>query len=170
LYEKVPFFNPFHHFLRVVIVAKNETELEKWSGYVESRLRQLIKVFEQSFYGVHLRPLPGWIDFSYEDEVRDLEAQAGLAEGEDAVSKKMSWPFAGQVFFGLSFPKELYEKGSNVEMRDAVCKFVDIVEGQRPQDGTLLAGSCDMMITHCRRSDLPASIRSKYPELAELNA
>ena len=54
-FKEIEFFSIYSTFLQVDILATNETDFKNWEGFVESRLRFLIKNFED-FPQVQLRP------------------------------------------------------------------------------------------------------------------
>lgn len=43
LWEPIPFFDRFKHFLQVEVTAANKEDFEKWEGWVGSRMRLLIR-------------------------------------------------------------------------------------------------------------------------------
>ena len=43
LWQPVPFFQMYKHYLQVTIVARNEGDFKKWEGWVHSRLRMLVR-------------------------------------------------------------------------------------------------------------------------------
>ncbi|THU69758.1 hypothetical protein C4D60_Mb08t17790 [Musa balbisiana] len=63
LFEPYPFFEAYKHYLEIDITAENESDLRKWKGWVESRLRTLtLKIERHTFGMLHCHPCPR--DFS----------------------------------------------------------------------------------------------------------
>ncbi|URE35871.1 Poly(A) polymerase predicted RNA binding domain [Musa troglodytarum] len=63
LFEPYPFFEAYKHYLEIDITADNESDLRKWKGWVESRLRTLtLKIEKHTFGMLHCHPCPR--DFS----------------------------------------------------------------------------------------------------------
>lgn len=79
VYKKLPFFTQYRHFLHIEVLAKSPQTFTKWIGWIESKLRQLVKHLEQS---VKTRPWPDHLEF-----------------------KDPTWPHATAVFMGLDIPK-----------------------------------------------------------------
>jgi len=48
LFEKIDFFNEYRHFIVIIISANNEENFQFWKGHVESKIRKLIKFFDQN--------------------------------------------------------------------------------------------------------------------------
>ncbi|CAL9108069.1 unnamed protein product [Musa acuminata subsp. burmannicoides] len=63
LFEPYPFFEAYKNYLEIDITADNESDLRKWKGWVESRLRTLtLKIERHTFGMLHCHPCPR--DFS----------------------------------------------------------------------------------------------------------
>ena len=46
LFKKFPFFKAYKHFIQIQILSENKEIHEKWSGFVESRLKFLLRNLE----------------------------------------------------------------------------------------------------------------------------
>eukprot|EP00933_Yihiella_yeosuensis_P039704 TRINITY_DN3381_c4_g1_i1.p1 TRINITY_DN3381_c4_g1~~TRINITY_DN3381_c4_g1_i1.p1 ORF type:complete len:647 (+),score=126.73 TRINITY_DN3381_c4_g1_i1:76-2016(+) len=98
VYRPLPFFAQHRHYLHIEILAKSAPVFTKWSGWIESKLRFLVKQLEQ-IPGVQVRPWPNHLEFEDSD-----------------------WPQALAVFMGLTTPK----KGS-IDLTKPVTTFVEII-------------------------------------------
>ncbi|KAJ8476099.1 hypothetical protein OPV22_019826 [Ensete ventricosum] len=59
LFEPYPFFEAYKHYLEIDISAENESDLRKWKGWVESRLRTLtLKIERHTFGMLQCHPCP----------------------------------------------------------------------------------------------------------------
>ncbi|CAK0802942.1 unnamed protein product, partial [Prorocentrum cordatum] len=127
VYKPLPFFSTYKVFLHIEILARSKPLFSKWRGWIESKLRHLVKHME-NIPSVSVRPWPNHVDF------------------EDA-----EWPYATAVFMGMTVPK----KGSHqtIDLRGPVTKFVEIIHSW--QGHGEYAGQCDMNVRHVLRRDLP---------------
>eukprot|EP00971_Amphidinium_carterae_P310221 6164692-Amphidinium_carterae.1 len=78
VYKPLPFFTQHKHFLHMEVFARSMQVFTKWTGWVESKLRHLVKQLEQ-LPEVQVRPLADQIKF-----------------------QDKAWPFAIATFFGLT--------------------------------------------------------------------
>lgn len=109
-FNEIDFFNYYSCYLQIDIVSRNEEDHKKWQGFVESRLRFLIKFLEE-IKQIKVHPYPN--DHSLTDN---------------------QFEFDSTYFFGLEFqePQKLDENFSKViekdgmrpiNLRDSIVKF-----------------------------------------------
>jgi len=98
LYRPLPFFSMHRQYLLVEVLAKSPVMFTKWMGWVESKLRHLVKNLERIPI-VQVRPWPHYLAF------------------EDP-----EWPHATSSFMGLTIPKQ-----HTVDIRQPVTQFVEII-------------------------------------------
>jgi len=77
VYKPLPFFTMHRHFLHFEVVARSEQVFTKWTGWIESKLRHLVRQLEM-MPAVQVRPLADPIKF-----------------------KDAEWQFSQAMFFGL---------------------------------------------------------------------
>lgn len=109
LFEKIDFFKLYKGYVQIDIVSTNESDFKKWLGFVESKLKRLIKHFEDVSQ-IQFHPFP-----------QDFEI---LVE---------KFKFSKTFFFGMKFldPNILYsedtmnkEQYMKLNLREAVIKFI----------------------------------------------
>jgi poly(A) polymerase len=101
-----PYFQQFRHFLWLEIVAKTEEVYQKFSGWVESKLRILTKQLE-SVGGMIIHPNP---------------EQYSL-RGSDP-----EWPLGCGMFIAMAFFKDQGAFiGQTIDLRPALSQFVDVI-------------------------------------------
>jgi len=131
VFRPVPFFSQHKNYLHIEVLAKTMQVFTKWSGWIESKLRHLVKQLEQ-IPAVEVRPWPNHISF------------------EDP-----NWPHALGMFMGLTISKRAVhgQKGHTVDLRAPVTHFVEIINSwpDREQHRDLF----DMRVRHVYRRDLP---------------
>eukprot|EP00418_Pyrodinium_bahamense_P043541 CAMPEP_0179207944 /NCGR_PEP_ID=MMETSP0796-20121207/103698_1 /TAXON_ID=73915 /ORGANISM="Pyrodinium bahamense, Strain pbaha01" /LENGTH=495 /DNA_ID=CAMNT_0020912885 /DNA_START=312 /DNA_END=1797 /DNA_ORIENTATION=- len=122
VYRPFPFFSLFRNYLHIEVLAKSQMVFTKWMGWIESKLRHLVKHLE-SIPSVQVRPWPNHLSFQDPD-----------------------WPYASAVFMGLTIAKKAVhgQKGNTVNLRQQVAQFVEIINGwhERPEH----AGECEMRV------------------------
>jgi len=107
MYAPFPYFERSRHFLHLEILARTDEVYQKFSGWVESKLRILTKSLEAlEAKGLVIRPIP---------EQYDLR-------GSDP-----EWPCGCGMFIALTFLKGAAVKGQEVDLRPALSQFVDVV-------------------------------------------
>jgi len=128
-FNEIDFFSYYSCFMQIDILSKNEEDHKKWKGFVESRLRILIK-FLEDVKQIKIHPYPK--DYSLLDS---------------------NWKFDSTFFFGVEFvdPQKLdenylkyFDKESlrNVPLRDPVIKFCNnICEISTMRVGTSLGAA-----------------------------
>lgn len=98
VYKSATFFSDHRSYLKIEVLSKTPQVFTKWLGWIESKLRHLVKQLEQNPY-VQVRPWPNHTAF------QDNE-----------------WPHATAVFMGLTITPK-----TPVELRQPVTKFVEII-------------------------------------------
>jgi poly(A) polymerase Pap1 len=63
LFKKFPFFKAYQHFLEFQILAKDEESYKSWTGFAQTKIKQLIKqltIFDEKINGdcLELRTFP----------------------------------------------------------------------------------------------------------------
>ncbi|CAE8581994.1 unnamed protein product, partial [Polarella glacialis] len=134
VYRPLPFYSMHKHYLHIEVLAKSQQVFTKWSGWIESKLRHLVKHLEQ-IPSVQVRPWPNHLAF------------------EDP-----EWPVAQAVFMGLTISKKDIHgrQGHSVDLRQPVTHFVEIINSwsDKPQH----EGQCEMRVRHVARRDLPSYV------------
>lgn len=140
VYRPLPFFTEHRHYLHIEVLSKSAQAFTKWSGWIESKLRHLVKQLEQIPL-VSVRPWPNHISF------------------EDP-----EWPHAMAIFMGLTIGKrEVHgRQGHTVDLRQPVTQFVEIINSW--PNRAEFAGMSDMRVKHVSRRDLPDYV----PEASKL--
>lgn len=108
-FNEIDFFSYYSCYMQIDIVSKNEEDHKKWQGFVESRLRFLIK-FLEDIKQIKLHPFPK--DYSLTDSAYDYDST---------------------YFFGIEFidPIKVDDFNRNLErdinkqinLRDSIIKF-----------------------------------------------
>jgi poly(A) polymerase len=128
VYRPVPFFSQFRLYLQIEVLAKNPTVFTKWFGWIESKLRHLVKQIEQIPH-IQVRPWPNHLSF------QDPE-----------------WPHGTAVFMGLSLSK----KGPSLDLRPTVKPWIEMINAWH--DMQQHTGLCEMRVRHVNRRDLPSYV------------
>eukprot|EP00930_Biecheleria_cincta_P083644 TRINITY_DN73178_c0_g1_i1.p1 TRINITY_DN73178_c0_g1~~TRINITY_DN73178_c0_g1_i1.p1 ORF type:complete len:640 (+),score=86.99 TRINITY_DN73178_c0_g1_i1:29-1948(+) len=132
VYKPLPFFSQHKHYLHIEVLAKSAQVHTKWSGWIESKLRQLVKNLEQ-IPTVQVRPWPNHLAF------------------EDS-----EWPHALAMFIGLTISKVGGRQGHSVDLRKPVTHFVEIINSW--PDKAQHANQHEMRIRDVSRRDLPSYV------------
>jgi len=96
VYNQLPFFTQYRHFICIEVLAKSKPTFTKWIGWIESQLRRLVKHLE-GVSSIKVRPWPDHLEF-----------------------KDATWPHAKAVFMALEIPKN-----RTVDLREPVTKFAE---------------------------------------------
>ncbi|CAK8994892.1 unnamed protein product [Durusdinium trenchii] len=138
VYAPFPFFQEFKHFLMIEILAKSEDVYNKFSGWVESKLRILVMQLEV-VNGMRIHPNPLQYDL--------LES-----DGE--------WPFGCDMFLGLSFTPEAGAHASlQIDLRPALTSFMEVILTWTERDAHL--GQFRLRLRRLAASDLPYAADSQ---------
>eukprot|EP01053_Blabericola_migrator_P000217 Blabericola_migrator_1__216@NODE_1057_length_5570_cov_23_138288_g727_i0_p4_GENE_NODE_1057_length_5570_cov_23_138288_g727_i0NODE_1057_length_5570_cov_23_138288_g727_i0_p4_ORF_typecomplete_len303_score49_12PAP_RNAbind/PF04926_15/4e23PAP_central/PF04928_17/2e21_NODE_1057_length_5570_cov_23_138288_g727_i032504158 len=140
--EKFDFFHSSKHFLALSIMAKGDQVFRRWLGWIESKLRFLIKQLE-SMEVVKIRPWPKRYDY-----------------------KDPEWEFASSLFISLDFSSKDPAKGANgtngtnghfgprlIDFRQCIAEFMNMVNswGERDKHGDYV----NLRLQYLKRSQLP---------------
>jgi len=113
VYEVPDFFNKHPHFLWIEVLAQTQEAYLKFSGWVESKLRILIKQLE-AIKTMIIHPNPEQFDLRGTDE---------------------EWSFGCGMFIGLAFFKDQGAfAGQNVDLRPALSSFVEVINQWAEKD------------------------------------
>lgn len=132
VHEPFPYFQHFRHFLWLEIVAKTEEVYQKFSGWVESKLRILTKQLE-SVSGMIIHPNP---------EQYDLR-------GSDP-----EWPLGCGMFIAMAFFKDQGAfAGQTIDLRPALSQFVDVINQWFEKDD--YGGQFLLRLKRIRKGQIP---------------
>jgi len=131
VHEEFPFFTDYKHFLMLEVVAKSEDVFNKFSGWVESKLRILIMQLE-SVIGLLIHPNP----LQY-----------------DTCSSDAEWPCGCGMFVALKFSGEGAYAGQQIDLRPAITQFMDVIAGWSDRESFL--GQFKLRIKRVAGSELP---------------
>mmetsp|Transcript_34034 Transcript_34034/g.63535 ORF Transcript_34034/g.63535 Transcript_34034/m.63535 type:complete len:535 (+) Transcript_34034:58-1662(+) len=132
VYAAFPFFQEFKHFLMLEILAKSEDVFNKFSGWVESKLRILVMQLEQ-VNGMRIHPNP---------------LQYSLSEGD------ADWPHGCGMFLGLLFaPEGGAYVDMQIDLRPAITAFMEVILSWTDRDAHL--GQFRLRLKRLAASELP---------------
>jgi len=132
VHDPFPYFTHFGHFLWLEILAKTDEEYQKFSGWIESKLRILTKQLE-TVSGMIIHPNP---------EQYDLR-------GSDP-----DWPFGCGMFIAMAFYEDRGAYvGQKVDLRPALSQFVDVISQWSERDQ--YSGEILLRLKQIRGSELP---------------
>eukprot|EP00922_Rhytidocystis_sp_ex-Travisia-forbesii_P040633 GHVS01060566.1.p1 GENE.GHVS01060566.1~~GHVS01060566.1.p1 ORF type:complete len:631 (+),score=87.29 GHVS01060566.1:126-2018(+) len=140
--QPFPFFKHAKHFLQLQMLADTDSVHRKWQGWVESKLRWLVKKLEQ-LHHLQLRPWP--CVFSYKDN---------------------KWGAASAMFIGLYFtelPRDASEQ--TVDLRPSISEFVELIYNW--QDRELYQDKIQFRVKHLRKADLPSYVFPNSKSIAD---
>jgi poly(A) polymerase len=154
LWEPVPFFSMYKHYLQVTIVALNADDFKKWEGWVHSRLRMLVQGVETCSGGaLAAHPYPD----KKRDPSRDEETHCVYYLGLGP-----SAPIPGQ---------NTPAKGT-LNLNGAVQQFQMLVTNwvNRADGSVVWQPGMEAHVKHMKRKDLPAHIVEEAAEVARRGA
>ena len=143
LFNRLNIFNKYNAYLQIDVLSKNEEDFKKWFGYIESKLRILIK-FMEDIYQVKVHPYPN--NFNITDN---------------------KFPFAKAYFFGMQFinpelhnlkddfKKEQYLK---IFLREPVSKFCAKINDPKLRNSNTM----NMRIRDKHRNQIPKEILKRF--------
>jgi len=132
VHEPFPYFTQFRHFLWLEILAKSPEVYQKFSGWVESKLRILTKQLE-AISGMIIHPNP---------EQYNLK-------GSDP-----DWPLGCGMFIAMAFFKDQGAMvGQVIDLRPALSQFVDVINQWTEKDE--YSGQFLLRLKRIRSSQLP---------------
>mmetsp|Transcript_94451 Transcript_94451/g.225037 ORF Transcript_94451/g.225037 Transcript_94451/m.225037 type:complete len:537 (-) Transcript_94451:96-1706(-) len=133
VYAPFPFFDEFKHFLMIEILATSEDVYNKFSGWVESKLRILVMQLE-AVNGMRIHPNP---------------LQYTLPKDGDA-----NWPFGCGMFLGLIFtPEAGAQPDLQIDLRPAITAFMEVILSWADRDANV--GQFRMRLKRLAAADLP---------------
>ncbi|XP_026191002.1 poly(A) polymerase type 3 [Cyclospora cayetanensis] len=141
----VDYLAMYRHFLDLQVLAKSEAVHRKWEGWIESKVRHLVRSLERLAHNaaalgqskepraqMAVRPLP--VVFKTQDP---------------------DWPESSSLLLALTFANP--KAGEAVcDLRPAIAEFVELINGW--PDLSKVQGAVQMRVRHLRRSQLPPSI------------
>eukprot|EP00933_Yihiella_yeosuensis_P011945 TRINITY_DN119855_c0_g1_i1.p1 TRINITY_DN119855_c0_g1~~TRINITY_DN119855_c0_g1_i1.p1 ORF type:complete len:343 (-),score=34.64 TRINITY_DN119855_c0_g1_i1:88-1116(-) len=142
IHEPLPFFTAYRHFLMLEVLSKSEEVFNKFSGWVESKLRILI---------MQLEPITGLLIHPNPDQYP--------LYGSDPES-----PFGCGMFIALSFTADAGAFASQqVDFRPAISTFTDIIAQWSERDAHI--GQFRLRIKRITQAELPEY--ATHPEVAQ---
>lgn len=133
VHEPLPFFSKFPHFLWLEILAKTEEVYQKFSGWVESKLRVLTKQLVERGMSIHPNPE------QYIVHLADKDAE---------------WKLGCGMFIAMAFFKDLGASvGQCIDLREAPTKFVEVIN-EWPEKSTY-DGQYLLRLKRVRQKELP---------------
>ncbi|EAK87645.1 pap1p; poly A polymerase (eukaryotic type) [Cryptosporidium parvum Iowa II] len=148
------FFEKHKHFIQVKMLSNNEQAFHKWIGWIESKLRFLVRKLE-TFKGLQVRPWPKAIQ--EQDEAKD------------------GFIFAQSMYIGLVLNNSNSNNGSSstgvtgvsnssgtapvVDLRGAILDFVGFIMNWSEVEN--YKDSIDLKVRHLRAKDLPKHLREQ---------
>lgn len=137
LLQPFPFFRHFKLFLWLEVLSQNQDVYQKFSGWVESKLRILTRQLEQSS-GMVIRPNP---------------KQYAL-QGADP-----DWPHGSGMFIAIAFFKDHGAfVGQTVDLRVALHSFVDVISQWSGKDE--YSGKFLFRVKRIRGNEIPEYARN----------
>jgi poly(A) polymerase len=131
VHDPFPYFSQFRHFVWLEVLAKSEEVYQKFSGWVESKLRILSKQLE-GLNGLIIHPNPEQYDVVSDDE----------------------WPLGCGMFIAMAFFKDQGAfVGQSVDLRPALSQFVDVINQWNEKDA--YAGQFLLRLKRIKAAHLP---------------
>eukprot|EP00933_Yihiella_yeosuensis_P021355 TRINITY_DN16903_c0_g1_i1.p1 TRINITY_DN16903_c0_g1~~TRINITY_DN16903_c0_g1_i1.p1 ORF type:complete len:505 (+),score=82.72 TRINITY_DN16903_c0_g1_i1:132-1517(+) len=132
VYDPFPFFSHFRHFLWLEVLAKSDEVYQKFSGWVESKLRVLTKQLE-AMSGMIIHPNQEQFDLS---------------------NTNKEWPKGCGMFIALAFFGDQGAfAGQKVDLRPSLHQFVDVVNQWTEKDA--YSGQHLLRLKAVKRARLP---------------
>jgi len=131
VHKPYPHFTNFRHFLWLEILAKTDEVYQKYSGWIESKLRILTKQLE-SVSGMIIHPNPEHYDRGFDPD----------------------WAYGCGMFIAMAFFKDQGAfVGQTVDLRPALSQFLDVINQWSEKDH--YAGQFLLRLKRINRSHLP---------------
>lgn len=141
VYELPDFFERHSHFLWIEVLAQTQEVYLKFSGWVESKLRILIKQLE-AIKTMIIHPNPEQFDLRGSDE---------------------KWSLGCGMFIGLSFYKDQGAfTGMTLDLRPATSSFVEVVNQWTEKDD--YQGKFLLRLKKISRAELPGYVKEAETE------
>ncbi|OII77513.1 poly polymerase protein [Cryptosporidium andersoni] len=145
LWSPYMFFENHKHFIQVKMLANSEQAFQKWTGWIESKIRFLVRKLE-TFKGLQVRPWPKVI--------------------QESDNQKDGFQFAQCMYIGLVL---CTTSGTNngkttgttpvVDLRGAILDFVGFIMNWNEVE--IYKDSIDLKVKHLRFKDLPKILREQ---------
>lgn len=147
------FFDKHKHFIQVKMLSNNEQAFHKWIGWIESKLRFLVRKLE-TFKGLQVRPWP-----------KAIQEQGEAKDG---------FSFAQSMYIGLVLNNSNNNNGCTettsgisgssetapvVDLRGAILDFVGFIMNWSEVEN--YKDSIDLKVRHLRAKDLPKHLREQ---------
>jgi len=132
VHDPFPFFSQFRHFLWLEVLGKTDEAYQKYSGWIESKLRILTKQLEGT-PGMIIHPNPKQYDL----------------RGKDS-----DWPRGCGMFIAMAFFADQGAfAGQTVDLRPALAQFVDVANQWPEKDA--YSGQHMLRLRQVKRFRLP---------------
>ncbi|OII72276.1 poly A polymerase [Cryptosporidium ubiquitum] len=146
------FFEKHKHFIQVKMLSNNEQAFHKWIGWIESKLRFLVRKLE-TFKGLQVRPWPKAIQ--EQDEAKDgFSFAQSMYIGLVLNNNNNTGPTG--VTTGISGSSET---APVVDLRGAILDFVGFIMNWSEVEN--YKDSIDLKVRHLRAKDLPKHLREQ---------
>jgi len=142
--EPFPFFEQFHHFISLEVLANSDEVYNKFSGLVESKLRILVMQLE-AVKGMYIHPNPLQYDLCGSD---------------------LDWPLGCAMFIAMSFSKDAgAHPGLTVDLRGPVTQLMDVINQWAEKDA--FAGQFKLRVRRISSAELPEYARDPAAAMAK---
>eukprot|EP00916_Digyalum_oweni_P009156 GHVL01015425.1.p1 GENE.GHVL01015425.1~~GHVL01015425.1.p1 ORF type:complete len:557 (+),score=120.34 GHVL01015425.1:133-1803(+) len=140
VYEPLPFFSTYEHFIQIQILGQQDVLHKQWMGFILSRLRFLVldlHSFEQNNIRILVHPWPR------EYKITDKE-----------------YPHASLMYIGINFQKPA--DSGPVDLRPVISSWVSYMCNEHQYQSSFAEakaqGSLQMKINGIKQDDIPESI------------
>eukprot|EP00914_Ancora_sagittata_P002254 GHVO01005051.1.p1 GENE.GHVO01005051.1~~GHVO01005051.1.p1 ORF type:complete len:459 (+),score=58.42 GHVO01005051.1:162-1379(+) len=114
VFEPIDFFTEYSRFLIMMPLGKNEERFLRWMGWIESKIRFLVRRCE-SVEGIVMRPWP----HSY--------TGGNGTEGGIFAAHAANWMCSRLLFVGIDYKDSENRKKPTVDLRPAFSDFMDLI-------------------------------------------
>jgi poly(A) polymerase Pap1 len=164
LFNEIDFFSYYSCYLQIDILATNEEDFKKWQGFVESRLRFLIKFLEEI---IQIRAHPFPKDFSLVDSKFEYDSTYFFGiEFMDPTDPDLFKNIPMPYLHNLNITK-IKENIHSIYMREAVAKFCHKInepiksQGNHQVINIRNPNTMSVRILHKPNFKLPAEVLNK---------
>ncbi|KAH8585258.1 pap2p poly A polymerase [Cryptosporidium sp. chipmunk genotype I] len=148
------FFEKHKHFIQIKMLSNNEQAFHKWIGWIESKLRFLVRKLE-TFKGLQVRPWPKAIQ--EQDEAKDgFTFAQSMYIGLILNNSNSSNNSASTGVAGVSGTSDT---SPVVDLRGAILDFVGFIMNWSEVEN--YKDSIDLKVRHLRAKDLPKHLREQ---------
>ncbi|KAK9173201.1 Poly(A) polymerase central domain protein [Cryptosporidium meleagridis] len=148
------FFEKHKHFIQVKMLSNNEQAFHKWVGWIESKLRFLVRKLE-TFKGLQVRPWPKAIQ--EQDEAKDGFTFAQSMYIGLVLNNSNSTSSSGST--GATGVSNSSGTAPVVDLRGAILDFVGFIMNWSEVEN--YKDSIDLKVRHLRAKDLPKHLREQ---------